>query len=647
MTYENNNIKYPFESTADNELSLTETERIGIENILNYRIQCEVNQLIEEQGDSLPKENFYLKERRSKEINTSYGTVTLEIPRFKKFSYFPSFLQPYCHNDDLLLIEIDEMIDRGLSLRNLAEVYQELGLDYLSYSSLGRHHNKANEEVLAFQSRRFDDQKYLNLMIDAFYVPVMLEGIHGRYCKKLAVVVVIGLNAKTRCYEYLSIKTYPNEGKECISRTLKDLIGRGLNPRTIITSDSGSGITAGICADLSFSAWNPCQFHEIKACLDKLSRKDQVFKEEALKVYHAESLSEARKLYDELVEKYKPTGSCQPALKVIEKSLNKGTPFREIKDKTLSKAVSTSNRLEGCNSANRRRLDPVHVFWSEKSLLNYLIRFALLQQERWRKKKSDLLESPIEEFYKEFQEKAQKVYEEANEIVKTFNEKLTTNLKDFQPDQVWINIVSLPVMKDQSQYSVPLLQVFGEMDKEINLLYSKVLEDQFSETIEEALLELKEKGFSKKKNTLFILSGSERSLTQLVKKLFKTDRIQFDREQFTQSLFNYVPASLRDDVKCFLDCIFSYSDLKAARELAQTLCAYLKMHHLNQALEMFEELLGGLLKIIEVGIVLPKMKLSLKSFKPGDGYFCPLSKGLCKKPRPARETFQLVFADWI
>lgn len=71
-------------------------------------------------------------------FDTRVGTVDLEIPKLRKGTYFPSFLEPRCRSEEALLNVIQEAYVYGVSTRKVKDLVQALGVDGISKSEVSR-----------------------------------------------------------------------------------------------------------------------------------------------------------------------------------------------------------------------------------------------------------------------------------------------------------------------------------------------------------------------------------------------------------------------------------------------------------------------------------------------------------------------------
>jgi transposase-like protein len=130
---------------------------------------------------------------RDRDWETRAGTVELRIPRLRKGSYFPGFLEPRRMAEKALTAVIQEAYIQGVSTRSVDDLVKAMGMSGISKSQVSRLCEEIDERVKAFLDRPIEgDWPYL--WIDATYVKVRQNG----RIVPVAVTVAVGVNADGR-----------------------------------------------------------------------------------------------------------------------------------------------------------------------------------------------------------------------------------------------------------------------------------------------------------------------------------------------------------------------------------------------------------------------------------------------------------------
>jgi len=206
---------------------------------------------------------------RERRFDTRVGTVDLAIPKLRKGSYFPSFLEPRCRSEEALLNVIQEAYVHGVSTRKVKDLVQALGVEGISKSEVSRICATLDEQVEAFRSRPLT-KAYPYLWLDATHLKVR-DG--GRVVSN-AVVVAYGLN-EDGYREVLGVAIGASETEAFWVEFLRDLVGRGLHGVKLAMSDAHKGLKAAIASVLSGASWQRCTVHFMRNVQGKVSKAAQ------------------------------------------------------------------------------------------------------------------------------------------------------------------------------------------------------------------------------------------------------------------------------------------------------------------------------------------------------------------------------------
>jgi len=154
---------------------------------------------------------------RDRDWETRAGTVDLRIPKLRKGSYFPAFLEPRRMAEKALTAVIQEAYVQGISTRSVDDLVKAMGMSGISRSQVSRLCQEIDEKVRAFLERPIEgDWPYL--WIDATYVKVRQAG----RIVSVAVIIAVGVNSDGR-REVLGMDIGPSEAEPFWTAFLRKL----------------------------------------------------------------------------------------------------------------------------------------------------------------------------------------------------------------------------------------------------------------------------------------------------------------------------------------------------------------------------------------------------------------------------------------
>src|ERR1051325_10350106 len=197
---------------------------------------------------------------RDRAWETRAGTVELRIPKLRKGSYFPGFLEPRRLAEKALTAVIQEAYVHGVSTRSVDDLVKAMGMTGISKSQVSRLCAEIDERVTAFLERPIEGS-WPYLWIDATYVKVREAG----RIVSVAVIIAVAVNTDGR-REVLGMAVGPSEAEPFWTKFLRSLTRRGLRGVKLVISDAHEGLRAAAAKVLS-STWQRCRVHFMRNAL--------------------------------------------------------------------------------------------------------------------------------------------------------------------------------------------------------------------------------------------------------------------------------------------------------------------------------------------------------------------------------------------
>lgn len=305
---------------------------------------------------------------------TRTGTVPLQIPKLRKGSYFPGFLEPRRAGEKALAAVIQEAYIQGVSTRSVDELVKAMGMTGISKSQVSRLCADIDERVNTFLNRPIEgDWPYL--WIDATYMKVREAG----RIVSVAVIIAVAVNTDG-VREVLGMAVGPSEAEPFWSAFLRSLTRRGLRGVKLVISDSHEGLKAAAAKVLK-ATWQRCKVHFLRNALAHagkgqrqmvLAMINTVFAQESLEA----AITQWRTVADQLRSKFPKLAT------MLDRSEADVLAYMSF-PKAHHKQIHSTNPLERLNAEIKRRTDVVGIFPNEAAITRLAGALLLEQSDEW------------------------------------------------------------------------------------------------------------------------------------------------------------------------------------------------------------------------------------------------------------------------
>jgi transposase-like protein len=311
---------------------------------------------------------------RERAWETRAGRIDLAIPKLRKGSYLPSFLEPRRTAEKALTAVIQEAYVHGISTRAVDDLVKAMGGSGISKSQVSRLCEEIDERVNAFLSRPIEGA-WPYLWIDATYLKVREAG----RIVSLAVIVAVGVNTDGR-REVLGVATGASEAEPFWKAFLRSLADRGLRGVKLVIADDHKGLRAA--AAKVFSATHQrCRVHWLRTALAHVPPKQRPAAVAMLKTIFAQDTAEAahaqwRQVADALRERF-------PRLAELMDGARDDVLAYMTFPREHWPQIASTNPLERLNGEIKRRADVVGIFPNDRSVIRLVGALMLEQCDEW------------------------------------------------------------------------------------------------------------------------------------------------------------------------------------------------------------------------------------------------------------------------
>ena len=201
---------------------------------------------------------------RERGLETTVGDITLQIPKLRHGTYYPSdIIERYQRADNALIAAIVEMYVNGVSTRKVERIAKELGVESMSKSQVSRLAETLDDEIEQLRSSDLSGHAICYLWIDATYVSCLVD---GRFTS-VAIVTAIGCDEDGR-KRFLSLDVVDCESYDSWRGFLMGLRERGLTGVKLVTSDAHAGLVKAISEVFPGASWQRCVTHFMRNASD-------------------------------------------------------------------------------------------------------------------------------------------------------------------------------------------------------------------------------------------------------------------------------------------------------------------------------------------------------------------------------------------
>ncbi len=311
---------------------------------------------------------------RDRAWQTRAGAIDVHIPKLRKGSYFPEFLEPRRAAEKALTAVIQEAYVQGLSTRSVDNLVKAMGMTGISKSQVSRLCAQIDERVNAFLSRPLEgDWPYL--WLDATYLKVR----HNGRIISVATIIAVAVNREGR-REVLGIAVMPSEAQAFWDEFLRSLADRGLRGVKLIIADDHRGLKAAANKVLGATIQR-CRVHFMRTALACVANKGKPIVTAALRTaFDQDTLEASRAQWAKLIQAFQ---SRHPKLAELMARAEDDVLAYKTFPESHWRQIHSTNPLERLNREIKRRTNVIGIFPNEAAITRLVGALMMEQNDEW------------------------------------------------------------------------------------------------------------------------------------------------------------------------------------------------------------------------------------------------------------------------
>lgn len=319
----------------------------------------------------------YANGYKPKTIRTAAGNIRLQIPQVRDTDrpFYPRSLERGSRSDRALRMAVAEMYIKGVSTRKVQSIFNELCDVNITADQVSRAMQELDGELQNWRTRPIGVVKVL--FADATYHKARIDGV----VVSVATFIVTGI-LEDGHRSILAVDADISENEVHWRKVLSSLVDRGMRGVRLVVSDSHDGLRAAREAVLPGIPWQRCQMHlqqNAQSFVTKQALKGEVASD-IRSIFNARSLEEAKRILDELIEKYSKTQSKLAAW--MEDNIPEGLTVFAL-PAPVRQFLRTNNMEENLNKQIKSRTRLIPAFPNVDSLLRLVTAICVEISDEW------------------------------------------------------------------------------------------------------------------------------------------------------------------------------------------------------------------------------------------------------------------------
>lgn len=363
--------EYDIQSAEDIQEALKDLLGGTIKEMMEAEMDEHLGYQKSQRSDSDDYRNGY----KSKRVNSSYGTMDIQVPQDRKSTFEPQVVRKRQKDISTIDQKIISMYAKGMTTRQISETLEDIYGFEASEGFISDVTDKILPQIEDWQKRPLSEI-YPVLYIDAIHYSVRDNGV----IRKLAAYVILGINLDGQ-KEVLTIQVGDNESAKYWLSVLNELKNRGVKEILILCADGLSGIKEAIAAAYPKTEYQRWIVHQVRNTLKYVADKDRKpFANDLKTIYHAPSEEQALEALEKVREKW--SVKYPNSMRSWKQNWDAICPIFKFSPE-VRKVIYTTNAIESLNSTYRKLNRQRSVFPSDTALLKALYLATFEATKKW------------------------------------------------------------------------------------------------------------------------------------------------------------------------------------------------------------------------------------------------------------------------
>ena len=343
---------------------LKELVRGSVEETLNGLLEAEAAKLTQAARYERSEERQgYRSGHYSRNLTTTSGDVTLNVPRLKGITFETAIIERYRRRESSVEEALIEMYLAGVSVRRVDDITEALWGSKVSPSTISELNKKAYVHIEEWRNRPLQGGRYPYVYVDGIY----LKRNWGGEYENVSILVAIAVN-EDGYREVLGAAEGMKEDKASWVSFFQWLKERGLDGVKLIVGDKCLGMLEAVGEVFPEAKYQRCVVHFYRNVFSVVPKSKVKLVAKMLKAIHAQESKEASRAKAKDVAAALREMRLREAAKKVEDSVEETLTYTSFPFEHWTR-IRTNNVIERLNREIRRRTRVVGCFPDGNSAL--------------------------------------------------------------------------------------------------------------------------------------------------------------------------------------------------------------------------------------------------------------------------------------